>query len=306
MRILLQHTVTALDVKDYKTVGAFLSGKLGLSRREISRAKFRPDGILLDGVRVTVAALLRPGQNLQVCPETEQGSSIPETPGIPDILAETKDYLVVNKPAGLLTHPVGRHLHDTVAGQIAAYDRQKGVCVPFRPIGRLDRETSGLLLVARNQPAAARLTAARKAGRLYRVYYAVVTGKMECSAGEIALALSRDPRRPCRMCPDPHGKPALTAWRVLAVSQGYSLLQITIATGRQNQIRVHMSAIRHPLLGDTRYGGNTDCIDRTALHAGVLIFPAPFTDQQMIYQLPLPEDIAALFPDYKYSNEVLL
>ena len=418
-----------VDEKNHTlTVGRILSRELGLTRKQISRAKFRPDGIQKNGIQCRVTDRAAVGDVIRVCLE-EGGSgsehlTAPETPSAfhrkvscrnaaaacsdaenqpdsgtplfscpqtsvkPDILYEDLDLLIVNKPAGMVTHPSGVHYSDSLANLVMEYYRQRDEHLRVRPIGRLDRETSGIVVLAKNQVAAARLQAQRQSGGFCKEYLAVVHGTLpadgddcyllrhvgsspiymegtphasacanvlgtgktihavdfpiapdlkkapctisfpsvsnlekilhsvnypsvpdsegtphatnffnplgsEKSIHTIDFPIEPDPKNPLKMLAvtcDPSketpqsqtdnsrsaqqstARPAVTHYRTLYTAPDWSLVLLHLDTGRTHQIRVHMKAIRHPLLGDTLYSADRPVpppftFTRTALHA---------------------------------------
>ncbi|MDY3919555.1 MAG: RluA family pseudouridine synthase [Candidatus Limivivens sp.] len=253
MEKVLRYQITEME-KDC-TVGQILKKQLGLSKKEISRAKFREDGILLDGVRRRVADPVRPGALLEIRLESEDQSSrklVPEE-GVLTVCYEDEDVIVVDKPGGILVHPAGAHFSDTLANRLEDYFQKKGEPAVIRPIGRLDKDTAGLVLFAKNRAAAARLSAQRERGELKKTYLALVQGVPEPLEGWIRAPIGKASDSPLRMEIREDGRPARTYYRVLEILDGASLVQAQIQTGRTHQIRVHMAWIGHPLLGDPLY-----------------------------------------------------
>lgn len=237
------------------------------------------------------------------------------------ILYEDQDLLVVNKPAGMVTHPSGSHYQDSISNLLAAYFREKNETTRIRSIGRLDKETSGILLFARNQVAAARLQKQREEGKLQKKYLALAEGDLSEANDsvfwkEIAIPLAPDPENPMKMTISPDGllpgsRNAVTYYKNIKSFGNVTLVELQLETGRTHQIRVHMAGIGHPLLGDTMYNPGTclnmsnskeknntkgrinnrnDCFKRAALHAWKLTFCHPFTDEIITLEAPLPDD----------------
>lgn len=330
-------------------VGEVLRAGAGLTKRQISQAKFRPGGILKNGKQCRVTEIAVPGDRLQVCLEAKGIDSkqlvCPDTssfiergkkqlldferqeledglkPQKLQILYEDQDLLVVNKPAGMVTHPSGSHYQDSISNLLAAYFREKNETTRIRSIGRLDKETSGILLFARNQVAAARLQKQREEGKLQKKYLALAEGDLSEANDsvfwkEIAIPLAPDPENPMKMTISPDGllpgsRNAVTYYKNIKSFGNVTLVELQLETGRTHQIRVHMLGIGHPLLGDTMYNPRTclkmsnskekkntegrinnrnDCFKRAALHAWKLIFCHPFTDEIITLEAPLPDD----------------
>lgn len=199
-----------------------------------------------------------------------------------DIVYEDEDVVVFNKPPFMPVHPSQRHHDDTLANLFAA--RYPGL--PFRPINRLDRNTSGLCVCAKNQFAAAALS-----GSISKVYYAITDGTPPGDTVDAPIGRLGD--SVIERCVTPVGKPAVTHFRKIA-GERRALLRITLETGRTHQIRVHMSHIGFPLCGDDMYGGDCTAISRQALHCGEVEFTLPVSGERITISAPLPEDMAAI------------
>jgi 23S rRNA pseudouridine1911/1915/1917 synthase len=223
----------------------------------------------------------------------------PRAEAIPlDIRHEDDRVLVVSKPAGLVVHPAGGHRSGTLVNALLALDRPLGMLYPDRPglVHRLDRETSGLLLVAKDDEAQAFLMDALKRREVERRYLALVKGRPAAGSGTVDAPIGRHPNRPQLMAVVPEGKPAVTHYEVLDSDPAEcSLLDVRLETGRTHQIRVHMNHVGHPVLGDRFYGGVSDLsrrlgLDRPFLHAYRLEFPHP-DGGRIELEDELPEDL---------------
>lgn len=283
-----------------------LKRRLELSAQEISQAKFRRDGICVNGLQCKVSREICAGDLVEVCLEEETRASdqlIPK-PGSLEILYEDEDVLVVNKPAGIVCHPVGGHYQDTLANVMQYYFGEQKQQVVIRLIGRLDQETSGVVLAAKSQAAASRLNRQKEQGILKKEYLALVEGCPKKGLGSICDCIgpisgsgdadSRDAIR-MQVCAD--GKKAVTHYEVLETTQKGSLVRLQLDTGRTHQIRVHMAHLGCPLLGDTLYnekargGGEIGgAWERAALHAFHLTFVQPFSGEIIDLEAPLPGD----------------
>ncbi len=286
---------------------AFLTAHLHLSSKMIKYLKYRPDGICVNGQQVTVRHILRKGDCLELAAEDSAHSEKVDPVELPiEILFENDDLVVPSKPGNMPTHPSRDHYRDTVANALAFRYREAGIPFVFRPVNRLDRNTSGLLLVARNKRASGELNRALQKGQIGKSYLAIVTGCLKDDEGEISLPLHRSResiiiRQVCS--PDaPDASPALTRYRVRAKNEHYTLVEASPITGRTHQLRVHFAALGHPMLGDDLYGTPSPIIPRQALHAYRLTFPMPFTGEALTLTAPLPEDMEAAlrhcFPHY--------
>ena len=271
------------------TVGQLLA-KRGLTRRQISAAKFREEGICLNGVPVLVVALVEAGDLVEIRVETgrEVWDYLVPVPGPVEVFYEDEDLIAVQKPAGLASHPCGSHYQNTMANRMAAYFAEKGEQVRIRAIGRLDRETSGVMVFAKNRAAAGHLFAQKEDGRFQKTYLALVSGRLSRPCGIIDSPIGKG--KGICMKVDADGKRAVTRYRVLQEGE-ISAVLLQIRTGRTHQIRVHMASIGHPLLGDSLYHGDCSRMERTALHAWKAFFIHPFTGKKIDVQADIPEDM---------------
>ncbi len=279
-----------------------LQSELKLSTKMIKHLKYTPLGIVVDGKPVTVRHILKIGECLSLAIEDNESSPALTPVELPlDILYEDEDIVVPAKPADMPTHPSHDHYNDTVANALAFRYDKEGIPFVFRPINRLDRNTSGLLLVARNKRAAGKLTQAMQKGEIKKIYLAVAIGEMREKEGVIDACLHRTKesiivREVCS--PTTHdADAACTEYRVLATENGYSLVLVLPLTGRTHQIRVHFAHAGHPLVGDDLYGTPSPLIDRHALHAYQLSFPHPMTEERMTFSAPLCADMRHLIEE---------
>lgn len=279
------------------TLGHFLKHALHLTGHEISRAKFREKGILVNGHRRRTDARLQAGDLVEVTlgDKERPSENLTPSPGDIDLLYEDEDVIVLNKPAGILVHPSGLRSADTLADRLAFYLHKQEDSPVIRIFGRLDRDTSGVVLAAKNLPAATRLALQRKQGVLFKEYLAIAQGVPDPPRGTIRIPLAPVPGLRDRMQADSEGKEAVTRYETVKNMQDNSLLLLRPETGRTHQIRVHMSSIGHPLLGDPLYGrGPSAGMERTALHARTLRFLQPFTGEELQIEAPLPEDMSRI------------
>lgn len=291
---------------------SFLRAELGLSSAKIRSVKFDPEGILLDGKRVTVRERVKAGQCLRILQSDSSNRELRLLPTeMPlDILYEDKNFLFVNKPSGVVCHPSQGHFADSLANGVQAYWNRRDPESRVHLVGRLDKETSGIVSIAKNGVAARQLSEQRREGRLKKTYFALVRGCPQPLCGEIALPMEyvRDPEREgmfvMKAADASRGKAAVTHYRVFESFGGVSLCRVRIDTGRTHQIRFHMASFGHPLLGDRLYGTADDASDgknehralcsgikRTALHAGRLEFAHPFSGEELVLNAGLPEDM---------------
>jgi 23S rRNA pseudouridine1911/1915/1917 synthase len=302
-------------------LGRFLYNRLRLSRTLVRRAK-ATGAIRVDGAPVHLDHVLQGGESIRIDLPAAEGRVAPEPMTI-QVVWEDADLLVVEKPSGVVVHPVKDYQSGTLANGVAYHLAQRGEEPVARPVQRLDRETSGLMVWAKNQAVAGRLAAALEAAKLERRYLAFVDGAPAEESGTIDLALRRvwghpvarevalGPREPeqeallaeaeaagrtLRGEWTGAGQRSVTHWRVLERYQGASLVECRLETGRTHQIRVHMAHLGHPLLGDKLYGNpaSPDRPDRQALHAATIAFDHPFAGEFLRFESPLPVDLVAL------------
>jgi 23S rRNA pseudouridine1911/1915/1917 synthase len=209
------------------------------------------------------------------------------------VVYEDEDLLVVDKPAGLVVHPAPGHATGTlVHALLARAPNWSTIGGAERPgiVHRLDKETSGLLVVARTDPAHRALSRQLQDHTMHRGYRAIVVGVVSQAAGRIEAAIGRDSRHRQRMAVVGRGREAITEFHRLANSDRHSLLDVVLYTGRTHQVRVHLAYIRHPILGDRVYGKPSPLIDRPALHAARLTLRHPRTGKVLTFESPPPAD----------------
>ncbi len=265
------------------TALAFLR-KHGFSQRNITKLK-HGGGLTRGGELLRTVDKVNAGEEIRVLMADSGNKSILPNPDInAAAVYEDDDVIVFDKPPFLPVHPSIRHSTDTLANLYAA----KFPDTPFRAVNRLDRNTSGLCVCAKNRFAAPQLIKS-----VSKVYYAVVDGVIE-GAGEINLPIARTGESIIVRMVREDGQSAVTRYKAAAHKNGRTLLEITLLTGRTHQIRVHFSHIGYPLCGDEVYGGDCSAINRQALHCGRVTFVQPVTGECVELESPLPEDIRRL------------
>ncbi|MDO8532062.1 MAG: RluA family pseudouridine synthase [Dehalococcoidia bacterium] len=250
--------------------------------------------VTVNGRPVKAAHKLKPGDDVSMSvppPAPVLGLSPEDIPLT--VVYEDADLLVVDKPAGLTVHPAPGHPSGTLVNALLArVPDLGGVGGELRPgiVHRLDKDTSGLIVVAKHERALRHLQAQFKERQVRKVYLALVHRRVQPPEGVIDAPIGRDPRNRKRMAVVPDGRAALTRYRVLRYLPDYTLLEAAPATGRTHQIRVHLAHIGHPLAGDPLYGGTTKLVARQFLHAHRLTFRLP-SGEERTFISPLPDDL---------------
>jgi 23S rRNA pseudouridine1911/1915/1917 synthase len=267
---------------------------------DLSRAQAR--ALLEAGVRLD-GSPARPSDRVQVgamveTPTPELASDLAAEPVDFGVIYEDADLIVVDKPAGLVVHPGSGHERPTLAaGLLHRYPELEGVGEAGRwgLVHRLDRDTSGVLVVGRNTESFKRLNSDMARRRIRRIYTALVHGRFATPTGTVDAPIGRDPDRPTRRAVIAGGKPAVTHYEVVEdfASADVSLLKVTLATGRTHQIRVHMAAIDHPIVGDRAYSTLNRAVDspRIFLHANQVGLRHPASGKELTFASPLPSDL---------------
>ncbi len=264
-----------------------------ISRSQLQRL-IREGRVTVDGQRLRPSSKLRPGQQvLLTIPEPQALALLAQD--IPlAVVYEDGDLLVVDKPPGLAVHPSPGHSEGTLVNAVLARcpDLQ-GIGGSLRPgiVHRLDKDTSGLMVVAKNEVAHSHLSRQIKERSITKGYQALTLGYVRPEEGIIEAPVGRDPRNRKRMAIVASGRAARTRYRVMERLSGFSLVEVWPETGRTHQIRVHFASISHPLAGDVIYGGRTPGLERQFLHAHRLGFRLPGTGEYVEFASPLPPDL---------------
>jgi len=293
-------TVTVPASDSPRRADRVVADAVGLSRSYVQRL-IEEGRVTLDGQQVKSNTVLAPGASLELdIPELEKVTLQPEEMPL-DVVYEDADVLVIDKPAGLVTHPSPGHSSGTLVnallarGGVEAYGQIAG---EERPgiVHRLDRDTSGLIVIARNDKAQSALMAQLKARRVKKTYLALVHGATAAEVGRIEAPIGRDPRQFGRMAVVSGGKAAVTGYRVRERFPGWTLLEVDLHTGRTHQIRVHLSSIGHPIAGDPVYATGDarrgpDGLHRLFLHSWQIEFASPSSEKLIRATAPLPDEL---------------
>ena len=273
----------------------------GISKKALTSIKYEGGKITVNGIEKTVRHQLHAGDMVKIIfpPEKKSAGLVPQQVEFP-ILMEDDHLLILTKVAGISTIPSREHPTDTMANFIAGYMEKSGLSSTVHIVTRLDKDTSGIICVAKHRHAHHLLSEMQKLGEISRTYEAFVHGHILQDELVIDAPIGRRNGSIIERIIDVDGKQAKTSVQVLTRFEikGKKLthVRLFLHTGRTHQIRVHMMSIGHPLIGDDLYGGELQLIERQALHAKELKLVHPFTKEHMRLVAPFPEDMKALFP----------
>lgn len=269
----------------------------GFSYQNLTQLKKMPESILINGVWSYMRTPLHSGDILTVhIRETESSPNIPPVELPLDIVYEDEDIIVVNKPAGMPVHPSLNNYRNSLANALMYYYQQQGKPFIFRCTNRLDRDTSGLTVIAKHMVSSSILSSMTARHEIEREYLAVVRGSVIPSSGTIDAPIGRTGSSLIERKIDfEHGERAVTHYHVVKEENGHSLVSLILETGRTHQIRVHMKYIGFPLVGDYLYNPDMEYIQRQALHSCRLSFRHPITGKHMEFTADLPEDMDRIF-----------
>ncbi|ASN07433.1 RNA pseudouridine synthase [Virgibacillus necropolis] len=273
----------------------YLRSVQSFSRRLVKNVKDSKGKIQVNGTCQTVRYRLSSGDELEVGfpPEIVGKGLFPEDLPL-TIVYEDEAVLVIDKPAGIATIPSFKHLKGTIANAVLGHYRKHQIPYTVHVVTRLDRDTSGLMLIAKHQYSHSLLSGEQKAGKVNRNYSAVVEGSLSQLEGTIDANIGRKEGSIIERMVTESGKKAITHYQVVEQSTNYSLVDIRLETGRTHQIRVHFAHVGHPLAGDDLYGGSTKDFNRQALHCTELTFCHPFTKKVMHFQSSPPSELLHL------------
>jgi RluA family pseudouridine synthase len=290
----LEYVVSAEDAG--MTVERVIREKMAVSGRMLQRLT-RSKGIQLNRKPPYLQRQVKAGDRIRVRIADKPADVSVEAAGkrtgfVPDILFEDDLYLIVNKPAGMMVHPVNREQSGTLVHLLAACLGQRGETATIHAVHRLDKETTGAILLAKSSYAHQLADRMLREGAIKREYVAVLSGQLSQNQGTIAAPIARDPSHPSKRRVSEQGEPAVTHFAVLARSGHATLVRVWLETGRTHQIRVHFQHIGYPLAGDTLYGGKRFTFSRQALHAYHLELTHPAGGSEINVTAKLPEDMA--------------
>ena len=268
-----------------------LKSHFQISDRLLAKLK-NAQKIFINGEKVSVRASLKTGDLVEVNLDfLENNSNIVPTKMELDILFEDETMLIINKPAGVPVHPSMDHFEDSLSNGIRFYFDEIGLKRKIRPVNRLDKDTSGIVIFAKNEYVQECLVKQMKKNTFVKEYIAVCSGSFDCKAGTIDAPIARKEDSIIERCVSEAGDKAVTHYEVLKNVNNYSVVKCILETGRTHQIRVHLAHIGHPLLGDTLYGTSSPLISRQALHAYKVKFIHPISLKSIELTAKSPNDI---------------
>ena len=265
----------------------------GYSGQNLAEIKRMPKSVLVNGEHYYMKQELNTGDHLSIhiC-ETKCSEKIPPIQIPLDIVYEDEDIIVINKPAGMPIHPSLNNYTNSMANALAWYYQEQGKPFIFRCCNRLDRDTSGLTVVAKHLVSGNILSDMVRRRDIHREYLAIVRGHVSPEAGTINTPLARKPGTIIERTVDwEQGETAITHYRLVEEKNGHSLVSLRLETGRTHQIRIHMKYLGYPLIGDYLYNPDMEYIGRQALHSHRLSFTHPITGEPMEFTAPLPKDM---------------
>lgn len=276
--------ITINNKLNKKTVKHLLFNHLELSDKLIADLK-NNKCIKVNGENCTVRIVLKTGDFVSISiPETETSDIVP-VKGKMDILYEDEDIIAINKPANMPTHPTRYHINDTLANIVCGYFREGFV---FRAVNRLDKDTTGIVLIAKNRYSAEMLNRQIRNREIKKEYVAICNGVIE-QEGQIEASIKKETEKGIKRIVSPNGQYAKTKYTPVKSENGCTLVKLYPETGRTHQLRVHMFHIGHPLYGDYLYGEEI-AGTRTMLHCEAMHFTHPSTREKMCLKAPLPND----------------
>ncbi|MBD1370792.1 RluA family pseudouridine synthase [Hazenella sp. IB182357] len=299
------HLVEEQD--DGKMLQQVLQNKFRFSRKMMTRMKLS-GMVTVNGESMFFTARVHKNDHIRIQIFQEEAAYILPEPVPFVVIDEDEDLLIVAKPPGVVVHPTNGYPNGTLANGVMHYWKERGETYLFRPVTRLDRDTSGLMVIAKHAYAHAFLAEQMKKKRYQRTYYAVCHHPIAQATGTIDMPIDRDPDQPMyrKVVEAGHGYPAITHYEVVEQFSSASWVRLQLETGRTHQIRVHLKAIGHPIFGDTLYGTGDDYleINRQALHATSLKLFHPRLRTWKEWSMPLPEDMKQLVSQLRSNDHV--
>ncbi len=289
----LEYTVQPND--NYFNIKELLKVKFQISDRLLIKLK-KNNKILLNGNLCFIDYKLKPFDNVKVFINFEEEcANIVSFKMNLNIIYEDECFLVINKPSGIAVHPSILHYNNSLSNGVKYYFEKNNIKKKIRPINRLDKDTSGIVLFAKNEYIQEYLVREMKNNIFYKEYIAICEGIFEQEEGTINLPIGRKENSIIERCVTLDGDTAITHYKVLKKEKDFSVVRCILETGRTHQIRVHLSSIGHSILGDTLYGNASNLINRQALHSYKVKFIHPITGKNVEYIAEIPNDIKNIY-----------
>jgi len=283
-----------------ETVLDFIVNEMGVGARLVRKIK-RKKGITVNGHKISVNAKLRRGDDVRLVMELEPNIFNPEDLPL-DVIFENEDLLVVNKAPFMVVHPTKGHPYGTLGNAIANYFEKKNWPFKIRFINRLDRDTSGIVLVAKNGYAQSYIAKMMSEDLVDKRYKAIVTGPENMGSGTIDEPIGLEHEDDIARKVFPGGQDSVTHYSCLCEKDNIHLVDVKLETGRTHQIRVHLQHIGYPIIADHLYGSETPLINRQALHCYSMSMPIPRSGERMTFMAPVPEDMQRIIDTLNGEN----
>lgn len=289
---------TVEDTHAGKTLEEYLKEVLKVTARQRQKLFFNKT-VYLNGRTSHSKRILKAGDTVGMREFLDTGYGVTSEKGVVEVLYEDNEVIVLNKPAGVLVHPTGQTKNGTLANHLAYYFKSKKQMVTIRPLHRLDRDTTGCVLFAKSAKTQNLLEQEMAAGSIHRHYEAIVVSNGKSlnklyPEGRIDLPIGKDPFKPNKRKVTEKGQAAVTLFKVVETMRDKLLVELELETGRTHQIRVHLSYVGFPVLGDRMYGTASRLLKRQALHAKYLKFKHPVTGAMVVVNAPRPKDFESV------------
>lgn len=291
-----------IETNEHQRLDKFLIDKLEISRSKV-QLMIKQGLVTVNNKNLKSSYLLKTNDKIKILGKLEEDSNAkPEKMDL-DIVYEDDSLMVINKPSGLVVHPAAGHFSGTLVNGLISYTKNLSSSNgKLRPgiVHRIDKDTSGLLVIAKNDKVHEMLSKQLKDKTLSRIYVALVSGRINHDTGTIDAPIARDPYDRKKMCvTDENSKEAVTHFKVLDRYKNSTLIELKLETGRTHQIRVHMAYIKHPIINDPVYGGKKSTSFGQMLHAKQISFIHPVTNKKMTFSCKVPEEFNKILEEYK-------
>lgn len=284
-------TYTIKSNENFDNIKEVIKTQFQISDRLLLKLK-QNNKIFLNNIPANIKSPVKPNDTVEILLDfDEDNSNIVPTKMDLEILFEDDYLLILNKPAGYPIHPSMLHYEDSISNGVKYYFDKIGLNKKIRPVNRLDKDTSGVVIFAKNEYIQENLVKQMKNNSFKKEYIAICEGVLSNSSGTVNVPIARKPDSIIERCVDEYGDIAITHYDVIKQCDNFSVVHCILETGRTHQIRVHMAYLGNPIIGDTLYGNSSNLIDRQALHSYKVTFVHPVTGQIMSIVAPLFDDM---------------